>query len=630
MRHYPLFRILTVLTIVLAAAVSEAAREELFSIRLLFGLALIYGASVFIRDYFYKSDTTYFDFDHRGLREPKEDLIIFGTRVEDLAQQSKERRVLIGLVESAGRRYQIYLAWILSMALAIYLNFRPGGVSPLDIIAPILLLSGIYFAPFLSQLLTPTLLSLLLATYTLVQVRSIAVVSLFVLFLLSFVATLGAYRELDSDRANEAKQVHPKQMVRSTLTVVALFVALYFFVDFLLPERNPFRSQITRDPIEIPKGPLSTDKLSRDLAETLLKWQEKTGPQGTKSSDDRPGDDKPGDADQVTRSEARDDSRDNTRDDSRPLRDDSRSGRESKSPSTSKNSPSSNFKPPNGSGAEPSLAQGDKEGRATERGGPSGARTSPGSSDAPADTGQGPSNSDQTLEASGPRTNAANEAGERNDGSGDGTGDGTGRGATDEKGPGNGAGSDKKQDAGRPASPDGKASPSVVAKSREKKIEEIKHRVKVPLEVAKGVLVVIGILVVLLVISKFFSSQKEEDPEKEIRRQQLTERQKKRLQSILSQIRARNLSPDQEVVETYNALLTVFELGHHPREEWLPAEDFSIQIAKSIPPVSKEFAGATARFSKTLYGQKDIDEAELKVFREDVARILRFFQVSVG
>ena len=120
MTNYARFRWLLVATTALSAPVMEFSRGA-SDLRVVFGLALIYGASIFLRDHLYNEELTFFDYDHRELARPREDLIVFGNRIQNLSSQSRERQILIGLSQTHAARLKIYLAWIVLAALSVWL-----------------------------------------------------------------------------------------------------------------------------------------------------------------------------------------------------------------------------------------------------------------------------------------------------------------------------------------------------------------------------------------------------------------------------------------------------------------------------------------------------------------------------
>lgn len=621
MRNYQIFLGLSVLSFVLANVVYQVSQESAFDLRGFLILGFVYGASIFLRGHLYSDSTTFFDFDHRGLHKPKEDLVIFGNRVDDLAEQSKERRVLIDLLDFGGHRYRIYVGWILSVALTIFISFRFGGFYFASGVVSILTLSAIYFAPFVHQLLIPLFLSFALALYGFFENRSFALVAVFVCYLMVFVGALLAFREIDADRANPRRRFRLSKFLLSNISIVFVLVAIYWSLDLILPKQSPFAKSV------LPKAEMATipsrldplDGVSRDIAEKVIKWQENrrqssTGPSGPSdragTGDGPPG----GEGGQGGSKNSAGDSMRHAHNTSPSNAKKSSGASDLSMPSgesTSSTEMKTNTSSANQETAAPkesSAMESDRESRGeTERGAADGTRPSTASDTVPSTAGAPAAKASGVEESSGDATSAAG-------------------------GPGTTAPAAQAAPTTAPAKTDSAGPPSAATAAeapaeRERKIKDLQSKVKLPLEVLKGLLFVILAGAALFAVAKFFSKPKD-DSEKQIRQQILTQRQKQKLKSILNQIRAKNLSSDLEVIETYNALLAVFEMGHHSREEWLPAEDFSREIAKVIPSLSEDFGGATHRFATTLYGQKPVAPKDLEVFRAHVARVLKFFQLA--
>lgn len=610
------FTVLSILTVVLASAAFEASRFGFADPRLIVVFAVVYSLAVYLRERLYRSEVTFFDADH-GMQQEEEALIVFGHEIEDLAKESVERRLLVDLTDSKDK-IRIYFSWVACVVLAILLQSRIRGLTTLDVIVPVLIVTSICFAPFLAQLLVPVAVSLVLSLTAIAKSDSLSVSFYFVLFAISFFLTLLMYREVTPDRINQKRETKLPVILKTSFAVTAMFIGFYFLFDFVIPEQNPFKSAVT--PPVRKRSKFSTDNLSREVAEQVVKFQERNRgdrentshePSTTVRDDHRPpqftppsgrGEFEPSGTSDDARSpgtpsgsghgdpqhdmtsremKGGSDNKDGTTERGLdPIRDSSRDQRPDAQPDQNpeaKTEAKLDTKPDANSGkqgpsAERSLNQGERS--TAEPGGSTDSSTAP-------------------------------------DGSGrDGrtTGD---KNAADA--PSRGAGSDK------PVASDTKA--------HEKKVEELKRKLEMPFDISKGILVLIAAALGNPVLLKLLARLKKPTND-EPKLQQLSARQKKKLQTILNQIRERRLPPEAEVIETYNALLAVFEMGHHAREDWLPAEDFSTKIRSEIPPVATPFSGATSRFSRTLYGKKSVEPEDLKIFREEVRTVLRFFQLN--
>ncbi len=622
MKNYDRFRWLLAGTTALSACVLEVSRG-VFDSRVVLGLTFIYGVSIFLRDHLYLDELTFFDYDHRELARPKEDLIVFGNRIQNLSSQSRERQVLMGLSQTHGARIKVYLAWIAMAGIAVWLHHRTHGVIFSETLGSVLMVSGIFFSPFLGQMLLPAYLSLGLVGFALFQNRAPLTVMAAGAYLIAFFLTLILFREIDADRANPKRVTTWPRPVRSAVLWSALFLVAFWFFDLLIPEPQ------AQESVEVERP-----KMSRELAEQVMKWQDRVS------------------QDQVSKES--------------PKQDLPSSGVASKdSPSetpstTAQKSPSEDLAPESGRPSDGPMkipeGFGDKKfpsgrGDLPQSNGPMAAEPQPNGtplSELPDRKGptqdfaktqnpsQGPS--DETV----PKASATTSPGPEGSPKSESTGQekeaiaDTATGTATDNGTAKGADRSGRAETGKPS--DG-GSNKVAEKTtdsktpakpldRESRLKEIEKKVELPLEITKGFLAIIGVVVVIMVLAKYFSGRKE-DPEKDIRIQQLSKRQRERLQTILQQIRAKGLSAHDEVIETYNALMAVFQAGEHRREEWLPPEEFSIQIARAIPALRRPFEDVTMRFSRTLYGEKSVGEDDLLLFRENVARILKFFQVPV-
>lgn len=605
MKNYERFRWFLAITTILSACVLEVSRGG-FDFRIVAGLALIYGASVFLRDHFYSSETTFFDYDHREIARPNEDLIVFGSRIQNLASQSREREVLLDLAQTAQSRWKVYLAWFVMAGIAVWLHMRTHGVIFSETLGSVLIVSGIFFSPFLGQLLLPAYLALGLTGFALYRDREIMTVAMAALFFVSFLLTLIVYREIDADRANPKRVTSWQRPVKSAFLWAALFLAAFWVFDKLVPEPQAASGAMA---VERPK-------LSRELANQMLKLQDRMSPGAPGAGDFKPpsgsGDlSKPNGTEAANPAEepkSKSDPLDElpSRNQAGPQK--SESGDPPKTPANGAQTTNpADESSPTGKSRESSDQENKiDEGDAKDRGEPSLAKT-PGA--------QSPGN-----QAPGTAAPGSTSPGEGPPGQGRPSGSPSGAESPTAKA----SSQETNQKTNQKTNSENRTPP----KDRESRLKELEKKIELPMEITKGVLVIVGLVVALLMLAKYFSSGKE-DPEKEIKVQQISKKQRERLQTILQQIHAKGLSAHDEVIETYNALMAVFQAGEHRREEWLPPEEFSNQIARALPSLRKPFDEITGRFSRTLYGKKSVSESELMAYRENVMRILKFFQVAV-
>lgn len=543
MRNYERFRISLVLTLVLSACAMEVSRG-VFDLRAVLGLVLLYGGSVFLRDRLYSSENTFFDYDHREIARPSEDLIILGNRVRNLASQSRERTLLIALTRPGKDRWKILGGAFAFSALAVWIHMRVHGLIFWETAGSVFIISGVFLSAFVVQMLLPAFLALGLVGLALSRSREMTTVIMASLFFVSFLVTLILYRGIDADRANPKRTTQGLSALRAGLLWAAVFLGLFWVFNKLVPEPSSGSAVSVERP-----------KLNREIAHQVLKLQDRLGktqrPRGGGSDHERPSVPEPG------------------------------------------------AEPPKGPMAAEPVPEGPPLDELPSR------------------------KAGLEGEGRGDHGDAGSDTG--GDKGGDTSGDTSG--GSDERG-GDEPGGARDSRAERGAKSLAPSSPRQASNTdRESRLKELEKKIELPMEITKGVLVVVGIIFGLLMLAKYFFKPSD-DPEKEIRVQQISKKQRERLRTILQQIHAKGLSAQDEVIETYNALMTVFQVGEHRREEWLPPEEFSIQIGRSLPSLKTSFDEVTMRFSRTLYGEKPVSDLELSTYRDGVTRILKFFQVN--
>lgn len=550
---YQLFGWMIAATLTMSHVVYELSRQGPFDARLLIGFAALYFGTWWTRGRIYGDATTFFDIEQRDVRASRDELLVFGQRIEDLSDENRERRLLEDLRSFRRVSLKVYGATAFAVALSIFWQNRFHGLSFLDVAAPVVMLSGILFAAFFGQILLPLLGALALALYGFASSNDRAVSFVFVTFLILFGLALGLMREISADRVNRDREGGRREFIKSIFPIVALFVMVYTAVDFFLPEENPLRfdggqAAQTQDLAKsLGRGSkYSTDRLSRDAAEGLLKWRERAGAEKSndRNSDGATAPSEPSGTEEVSR-------------------------KEEPKPSMPSQNEVRDEPPSKEEASKEKSAHGAREGEGKRGAG-----------------------------------------GDADNGDGAGGDKGTKNGGSDQSGV---------KTSGEAAN---QKAPQV---EREKKIQELQRDIKVPIEIIKGLLLAAAAGLVVWGLARYMSKpMSEESP---LRRQYLSAAQKRKLEMALRLIRSKRLKAEEEVVETYNALLAAFEMGHYPREEWLPAEDFSSQIGQEVPVLKEPFSGATETFSRTLYGQKPVAASDLEEFRGDVAQILGFFEV---
>jgi hypothetical protein len=95
----------------------------------------------------------------------------------------------------------------------------------------------------------------------------------------------------------------------------------------------------------------------------------------------------------------------------------------------------------------------------------------------------------------------------------------------------------------------------------------------------------------------------------------------------LRELKKRQLSPRQEVIETYNVLhdglhLLVFE------KETPPSCIVYEEMAHSEPTLDKPSFAVTEIYANTFYGERDVSPEDLSTFRKNVKKIFSYFEIS--
>lgn len=158
-------------------------------------------------------------------------------------------------------------------------------------------------------------------------------------------------------------------------------------------------------------------------------------------------------------------------------------------------------------------------------------------------------------------------------------------------------------------------------------IEEQRKKIEALLSKAQKILEIALVIGVLVFGWKFLvRASRVPDPETAMK-VRLTREQKIALRQALAKLRAKNLPPDQEVIETYHALMNVFEAMRFPRSEDLPAGQFAKLVRMQMPHISAPMHQATDCFERTLYGSDLFSPDHLSGFRGSVRAILKYFNV---
>lgn len=163
---------------------------------------------------------------------------------------------------------------------------------------------------------------------------------------------------------------------------------------------------------------------------------------------------------------------------------------------------------------------------------------------------------------------------------------------------------------------------------REKRIQEWQRRLETIFENFKGAFLIVVVALAVVMIVLHFKPQKKISKElKNVKRHTLGASDRERLRTLFRLINGRSKGDRQEVIETYNAVLEVFDAANYARSSWNPVDEFSESIERQIPEIGKDFQSLTATFSDVLYGDQEIERLEMEKFRQDVSDVLKYFRL---
>lgn len=163
---------------------------------------------------------------------------------------------------------------------------------------------------------------------------------------------------------------------------------------------------------------------------------------------------------------------------------------------------------------------------------------------------------------------------------------------------------------------------------REKRIQEWQRRLETIFENFKGAFLIVVVALAVVMIVLHFKPQKKISKELiNVKRHTLGASDRERLRTLFRLINGRSKGDRQEVIETYNAVLEVFDAANYARSSWNPVDEFSESIERQIPEIGKDFQSLTATFSDVLYGDQEIERLEMEKFRQDVSDVLKYFRL---
>ncbi len=150
------------------------------------------------------------------------------------------------------------------------------------------------------------------------------------------------------------------------------------------------------------------------------------------------------------------------------------------------------------------------------------------------------------------------------------------------------------------------------------KIEKLLRFVTLALGLAAG-------LTVLYFLFQFFMKLTRSARPRLMKKVQPNRKDCVHLQKLLHSLSSIQMSPEQEVISSYNVLLEIFEAVQFKREQHVTPQKFLEQVSVRFPQIRAFFSGTTETFSEVLYGQKSLQESELLKFRRDMKHLFSFF-----
>ena len=130
-------------------------------------------------------------------------------------------------------------------------------------------------------------------------------------------------------------------------------------------------------------------------------------------------------------------------------------------------------------------------------------------------------------------------------------------------------------------------------------------------------------LIVLHFITKI---GKRIDQSKKVARE---ERKRRRaIAQELARLRNAKIPLHEEIERRYALFLEMMAASGNPRQEWLPAIDFSLDIRRQLPKISQDVLTITETFCDWRYGQKLPTERQADQFRKSFSRLSEWFDAA--
>ena len=168
-------------------------------------------------------------------------------------------------------------------------------------------------------------------------------------------------------------------------------------------------------------------------------------------------------------------------------------------------------------------------------------------------------------------------------------------------------------------------SPKSEDKKHEERVKEIEEKLKQKTDWLAAHFKYFIYLIVILIALRLVASLAKKNAPPAMR---LTQEEKKALAAELKKINQSQLSAQEEVIETYNIMLRLFNLVNMGREEGTPAKIFADRISRRLPNLGKHLTLTTRCFDNVLYGDQIPPQKLVEEFRLSSRRIFHQFDVK--
>ncbi len=102
---------------------------------------------------------------------------------------------------------------------------------------------------------------------------------------------------------------------------------------------------------------------------------------------------------------------------------------------------------------------------------------------------------------------------------------------------------------------------------------------------------------------------------------------RKQLKIYFSELYRNNLSPKEEVLQSYYGIEEAFSEIQRSRESFLPSIDYVEKLDKDLPFIGRPFRPVEGLFSQVFYGNYEPSAHDIKGFRKSIYEILKKLQI---